>query len=157
MPLSGFPCFAAAEALREHKGMAAGNAATRAPRQPARSRLARRTLIVSSIAIGCTLGALLLWYSLRVLLLIFAGILVAILLRALADVVANFTHLNHRWSLAVVMLVLVAALAVVGSVTLPPLVEQLGQVGQQWTGCAARSSKPGWGRGCCNTCPIQPP
>jgi predicted PurR-regulated permease PerM len=111
-------------------GMAATSPSTRRAASQA-SSLARRALVVSSIAIACTLAALLLWYSLRVLLLIFAGILASILLRALADTAANLTHLSHRWSLAIVMVALIAAFGVVGWLTVPSLLEELGQVGPQ--------------------------
>jgi predicted PurR-regulated permease PerM len=53
---------------------------------------------------------LLVWYSIYVLFLLFAGVLLAILLRALAEIVAQYTRLSHRWALAVVLVVLALAL-----------------------------------------------
>ena len=50
---------------------------------------------------------LLLWYTVDVFLLIFAGILLAIFLRALSDWLSEHSPLSGGWSLAVVVLVLI--------------------------------------------------
>jgi predicted PurR-regulated permease PerM len=126
---SGFPCFNCASRKAHDALMSSGNRSKGGEAAPA--GLARRALVVSSIAIGCTLAALLLWYSLRVLLLLFAGVLVAILLRALADGVSQVTRLRHGWSLAIVMVVLTASFGLVGWLTVPSLLDELGQVGEQ--------------------------
>lgn len=77
------------------------------PASPAGMRLAtedrafaRKVLIVAAVAglIG------LVWLTSSVLLLGFASILVAVLFRGLADVIAGHTPVPHRWSLTVAVL-----------------------------------------------------
>jgi predicted PurR-regulated permease PerM len=85
---------------------------------------ARRATIASAIFVAIVFVALFLWYSVYVLFLIFAGVLVAILLRALADVVARYTKLSHRWSLAVVLVILVALMVGLWFLAVPPLSKQ---------------------------------
>ncbi len=98
---------------------------------PGTESLARRSLLVSSIAIGCLALALFIWYSLHVLLLIFAGVLVALILRGLAGLVSTATKLNHKWSLAIVLLVLTLFFAGVGWLAVPTLLNQVGQLGDR--------------------------
>jgi predicted PurR-regulated permease PerM len=74
------------------------------------SRFAHKALVASAIGASVITLFLFVWYSVYVLFLLFAGVLVAILLRALAELVTRFTALPHRASLAVVLVVLVAAI-----------------------------------------------
>jgi predicted PurR-regulated permease PerM len=69
-----------------------------------------KVLTASCIFVGIVALAIFLWYSVKILLLIFAGVLIAILLRGLADWVSERTKLSHAWSLAIVLVVLVCAL-----------------------------------------------
>lgn len=55
---------------------------------------------------------LLLWYAMDVLLLGFAGVLVAIFLRGVSDWVSGRTHLSGGWSLALVTLSLLSILGI---------------------------------------------
>lgn len=71
----------------------------------------RRVLIV--LALGAL--ALLFWRLSGVLLLIFGAILIAVLLHAVADVLARWTPVPARWSLAAAVLLLVAALVGIGT------------------------------------------
>src|SRR3712207_2680503 len=80
-----------------------------ADRPASDDRFVHRAVIASSIFIAIAFLALFLWYSVYVLFLLFGGVLVAILLRALAEVVSHFTRLSHRWSLVIVLVVLAAA------------------------------------------------
>jgi predicted PurR-regulated permease PerM len=84
-----------------------------------------------SISIGCLLLALLLWYSLHVLLVVFAGILVAVALVGMSNLVGEMTKLTHGWSLTIVLLVVTSVLAGVGWILVPPLIIQLSQLGEQ--------------------------
>ena len=68
--------------------------------------LARRTLVQAVIVISLLALAMFIWYSIHVLLLIFAGILMAILLRGLAELVGDKLHLGPKTSLAIVVGVL---------------------------------------------------
>ncbi|HSH78414.1 MAG TPA: AI-2E family transporter [Herpetosiphonaceae bacterium] len=73
-----------------------------------RSPFVRRALVVAGIGTALVLGLALVWAVAEVLLLIFAGILVAILLRGLSRLVSDHTPLSEGWSLALVVLALVA-------------------------------------------------
>ncbi len=65
----------------------------------------RRVLIVASIVVL----SLLAWSLVDVLLLVFGAVLIAVLLRALADPIARRTPLSDGWALATAALALVAA------------------------------------------------
>ena len=73
-----------------------------------RSPFVRRTLAVTGIATALVLGLALLWAAADVFLLIFAGILVAVLLRGLSQWVSTHIPLSEGWSLALVVLTIVA-------------------------------------------------
>ncbi len=64
----------------------------------------RRALIATGIGTLIALLLLLLWYGIDVLLLAFAGILLAVFLRGLSDQLNRFTSLSGGWSLAIVVL-----------------------------------------------------
>ncbi len=96
-----------------------------------RSPFVRRVLVVVGIGTALVLGLALLWAVVDVFLLIFAGILVAILLRGLSQLVSDHTPLSERWSLALVVLTLVAlwaAGAVLLGAQLVAQVEQLAEI-----------------------------
>ncbi len=78
----------------------------------ARDGFVRRMLIGVGITVAVLLVPLLLWYAIDVLLLVFAGILLAIFLRGLSDKLSERTGLSGGWSLAVVVLALVAIIGV---------------------------------------------
>lgn len=69
----------------------------------------RAFMAVGVIALVVVL-LLFVWYSVGVLLLMFAGILLAIFLRGLSDLLCEYTPLSASWSLTVVMLVLALAI-----------------------------------------------
>ena len=73
-----------------------------------RSPFVRRALVVAGIGTALVLGLALLWAVSDVFLLIFSGILVAILLRGLSRLVCDHTPLSEGWSLALVVFALVA-------------------------------------------------
>ncbi|HWF48014.1 MAG TPA: AI-2E family transporter [Bryobacteraceae bacterium] len=62
---------------------------------------------------------LLIWYAGEVLVATFAGILVAVMLRALTRLVRRITKLNSKWSFAIVLL-LIGGLAVLSVILLAP-------------------------------------
>ncbi len=93
---------------------------------------------------------LLMWYAVNVLLLIFAGILLAVFLRGLSDAVSRYTKLPEGWSLAAVILTILLA---VGGLTwwlAPQVAEQAVELrralpesikqGEAWL------AQYGWGR-----------
>jgi predicted PurR-regulated permease PerM len=72
----------------------------------------------------CVLFLLLLWKAVPVLLLLFAGALVALALRFVSDQVSRYTHIPPRWSLSLVLFVLTAGGVAVGILMAPAISEQ---------------------------------
>ena len=72
---------------------------------------ALRALTAASVTAGVALFLLLLWHAADVLLLVFAAILLAVALRGLSEQVGRMTNLSESWSLALVSLLLLSALA----------------------------------------------
>lgn len=70
-------------------------------------RLSKRLVLVAAIAVA----TLLIWQLAQILLLLFASVLVAALLRALAGVIEKYTPIPQRWSVALAVLVVGAVLA----------------------------------------------
>lgn len=77
------------------------------PAAPARG-YERRVLMSVAIVVAFLVLVYFLWQAVYVILLIFAGVLLAIFLRALADWLSLFTRLPTRWSLAIVIITLLA-------------------------------------------------
>lgn len=104
----------------------------------ARPEFTRRALIAAAIVAAITVALLVGWYAARILLILFAGILLAILLRTLSDWVSRHTRLRAVPSLAVVVVTLFAILA--GAVWWqgPILAEQVGELQRQLPGAAAQ-------------------
>jgi predicted PurR-regulated permease PerM len=92
---------------------------------------AMRCLIASIIATGVLALAVFLWYSVYVLLLIFAGVLIAVLLRGLSDWVSDATRLPHRASIAIVLVVLISVLVGVFWLAAPALAREIGELAEQ--------------------------
>jgi len=95
---------------------------------------ATKAAIGSFIAVAVIALFLFVWYSVYVLFLLFAGVLVAILLRALAEVVARYTRLSHRWSLGVVLVVLAIALGAFWWFAASSLTEQVAELSKDLPG-----------------------
>lgn len=93
-----------------------------------RDGFARRMLEMVAIALVTLLAAALLWYAVDVLLLVFAGILIGILLRAPSDWLSERTGLPAGWSLGAMLLALVTVLALIGWLMVPSLLDQSGQL-----------------------------
>ena len=88
------------------------------------SGFAKRALVAIVLAVGVIALTLLLWRLSEVLLLGFAGILIAVLLRSGADFIHRTTRLPVGLSLALVGLVLFGGLGVGLWFLLPPFLEQ---------------------------------
>lgn len=112
----------------EYPRMIAGDPQQRSPDSDS---LAWKTLVVTSVALGCGVLVLFVWYSLHVLLLVFAGILAAVLLQGLAALVQRITSLKRGWALAIVLTLLVTVTVLLTWLTLPTLLTQLGQLGER--------------------------
>ena len=99
-----------------------------------RSPFVRRVLVVVGIGTALVVGLALLWATADVFLLIFAGILVAVLLRGLSRWVSGHTRLSEGWSLALIVFAIVAVWAagvVLLGAQLIAQAEQLAEVAPQ--------------------------
>lgn len=106
----------------------------------------RRATIAIALAIGLTALALTLWYAIYVILLAFAGILIAVLLLAMADGVHFVTRLPQRWSLALMFVLVIGIISLSAwlltprvavqieelRVTFPAAMEELGRYIEQY-------------------------
>ena len=72
--------------------------------------LARRAFTVTGVVIISVLLVLVLWRAMEVLLLMFAAVLVAVLLRFMSDAINRRTGLGEIWSLSLVLALLLGAL-----------------------------------------------
>ena len=68
---------------------------------------------------------LLIVYAVDVLLLVFAAVLLAVLLRALAEPLAKRLHISPQWALAIVALLLTLSIGAVGWLLAPSIGEQV--------------------------------
>lgn len=85
-------------------------------------RVTRRTW--AKIAFAAVV-LLLIVFAVDVLLLVFASILLAILLRSLAEPLAERLHISPRWALAIVVAILAASLSIIGWAIAPSIGEQV--------------------------------
>lgn len=117
---------------------------------PRRRGFAGRVLAAVGITATVALLLLLLWYAVDVLLLAFAGILLAIFLRALSVWLSGRTPLSGGWSLAVVILALVSVLGAGAWLLAPDVAEQVDQLSESVPRSAQqlgqRIERYAWGR-----------
>jgi predicted PurR-regulated permease PerM len=108
--------------------------------------LAARAAVVTAI-VGV---AVLLWYIIDVVVLVFAGVVLAVALRSLVAVVARYTPLRGVWALVVVAVALLVGLVGLGTLIGSRVVDQLGQLThtlhQAWLQLHAELEKSGLGR-----------
>lgn len=106
------------------------------PNDPAASAsgriiLAQRTLVVVGVVVVILILLLLVWYAADLLLLVFAGVLVANLLRSLSRPLHTRTGLSAGLALTLVILVIVAVIALVGWVVADRVGSQVNELAQQ--------------------------
>lgn len=118
------------------RGRTRAGDASREREAPAEARrgsgwLTQRTLIV--VAAGAAVIALLLavWQVAQILLLIFASILLAIFLRAVAGFIGEHTSLSMAWCLAATVLALLGAVVLVGALYGPDIADGFYQLGRR--------------------------
>lgn len=102
--------------------------------KPAAARpraLGRQALIVAGVTLTLIALILLAQAVIDILLLIFAGVLLAILLRSMADPIASRTPLGPKAALAVVVLLLVGSFVFGGWAFAPSLAEQTDQLAEE--------------------------
>jgi predicted PurR-regulated permease PerM len=83
-----------------------------------------------ALVAAVTITLLLLWKAREVFLLVFAGILLAVLIDGLAGMVSGKTRLPRGWALVVVMLALVGAIVAGGWLLTPRVVAQVEELSQ---------------------------
>ncbi len=91
----------------------------------------RRAWAIVLILAAVVGTVLLLWVASQILLLLFAGILLAIFLHLVSGGVERLTHLNSGWALAVTILLLLGLLAGAGWLLATPVSEQMQQLSDQ--------------------------
>lgn len=92
-----------------------------------RSAMPRTAIVV----LGLVLLVLVLWLAADLLLLLFAGVLLAIFLRTLAIWIGGFTRLRVGWSLAIVLVALLGAVTLTSLLFAPRLAEEAQQLTQK--------------------------
>lgn len=90
-----------------------------------------RSAIAAAIAAAVLAILSLLWYARQLLLVTFAGIVLAVFLRSLADRVSRRTGIRYGWSLAIVLLMLTALLALGGWLVGAQVIAQLTQLSEK--------------------------
>lgn len=108
------------------------------PEQFSDTQFFRRTLFVSAMTIATALVLALIWYASDVFLLMFAGILFAVLLRTPANWLARRTLLSQNVALALSVLALAAVLGLLIYLFAAPLAEQVGQLTETLPRAAVR-------------------
>jgi predicted PurR-regulated permease PerM len=89
-----------------------------------------RVLITVGIVATVVLLFLFFWFVVDVLLLVFAGVLLAVFLRSLSDWLAKHTPLSGGWALAVVVLALAGLIGLGAWLLVPHVVTQAEQIVQ---------------------------
>lgn len=103
-----------------------------APRpRPPDSSLVDRVLVTTVTVLLCLLIVALLWQAAEILLLTFAGLLLALLLRSLADVVATHTKLPAAWAMLAVLLTIAMLLTLGGRLVAPTIQAEFSDLSDQ--------------------------
>lgn len=92
------------------------------------SRFFRRAASVVGLSLAIVVVLLFFWSIAQVLLLVFAGLLLAVLLHGLASRLSAHTPLSYGWSLALVGVGLLALLSLAGWLLVPRIADQLDQL-----------------------------
>jgi predicted PurR-regulated permease PerM len=87
-----------------------------------------RVLTTTSIVIALLLLVTLLWVGREVLLMMFAGMLLAVLLRFASNALAEYTGLGDRWSISLVLLLTITLAVLAGLFAGPGIAEEFKQL-----------------------------
>src|SRR5688500_16298189 len=91
----------------------------------------RRVVVTLGLAALAVMLFVWTWYAIQVLLIAFAGVLLAILLRELANFISRNTPLSNGWSRAVVILAVIGVLVGLGWLTLPRIARQADELAEK--------------------------
>lgn len=118
--------------------------------QPRYRTFVEQVLIVIGFVIAALLILLLLYYTFDVVLLILGGILLAIFLRGLADLLGEYVPIGPGWRVMIVSVILIAVLGGAIALLSPSIAEQVGRLRVQLPESARQAgayiSQFGWGR-----------
>lgn len=109
-----------------------------------------RVVVAVSVAAAAALIVLATWAVSSMLLVIFGGILLAVLLRGLAQLLSEHTGIREQWAVWIVIAVLVATLGVGGWYLWAEVAEQFEALGESlgsiWDQIRNRLERYAWGR-----------
>ncbi len=118
-------------------------------RKQARS-LTSKVLVIAGTTVSIVLVLLFLGYAASILLLLFAGLLLAVFLSGLATALCDRTPLSYGWSLAVVLLGLIALFAGAGWLIAPQIASETSELSetlpQSVSDLEAFLNRYSWGR-----------
>jgi predicted PurR-regulated permease PerM len=92
-----------------------------------------RLLITIGTVLSVLLIVILIWHAVQVLLWLFAGTLLAILLRGLSDWVAKWTRISVRWSFVLVLLLIILTMGLSLWLATPYVIPQVEALVEQLT------------------------
>jgi predicted PurR-regulated permease PerM len=92
------------------------------------SQFVRRVLIVVGIVITLVLMVLFVWFSVKVWLTVFAGVLFAVFLRGLTNLVSFRGRIASGWALGIVVVLLLGLFALLGVLLVPNASMQFGEL-----------------------------
>lgn len=103
---------------------------TRSTEPTQSDRFARHAILTAGVVLALMIILYFIWYVLHVVLLLFAGLLLATLLHIPADWISQHTPLKQSWSLALVLLLLVGLLGLGIWLVVPQVSTQFDQLTQ---------------------------
>jgi predicted PurR-regulated permease PerM len=110
----------------------------------------KRVLITVSLVLALILLLVLVYFTIDVLLLIFAAVLLAIFLRGLADLLNRYTRLSEGWAVLLVSFLLIVILAGAIALLAPSVAEQVRHLRKELPKSAQKASdyvaQFGWGK-----------
>ena len=112
----------------KEKGVEDKNTAQGAGRSLGHSQFLHRVLITVGIVILFGLAMALVWQTIDILLLVFAGAFFRLIPFASVELVSRFTRLRHGWALLVTLLLIAALLSGFGVVAAPRISDQVDQL-----------------------------
>lgn len=107
----------------------------------------RRAAVAALVAVAIAGAAGLLIFAAHAVLLIFAGLVVGVMLDALAALVTRYARLPHGWALGLVVLLLLGAMGVAGWFAAPAMVQQGRQLAEKLPAALTSGSERLFGRG----------
>lgn len=93
--------------------------------------LTRKTLITVAVTTGFLLVLALFWYGMDIILLAFAGVLLAVFLNGLAHYVSEWTKLTRGWSLLIVSVSLIGLMVGLGFLLAPGIAQQSDELSKE--------------------------